>query len=72
MDLKRPSYQRAVWWTMQGLTESFSEKKKHCLALEYIKTVDLDYCSSLGCSAGQILIQKFTKFDQQRETVPTR
>ena len=47
-------------------------KKKHCLALEYIKTVDLDYCSSLGCSAGQILIQKFTKFDQQRETVPTR
>ena len=27
MDLKRPSYQCAVRWTMQGLTESFSEKK---------------------------------------------
>ena len=23
MDLKRPSYQRTVWWTMQGLMEPF-------------------------------------------------
>ena len=26
----------------------------------------------LGCSAGQILVQKSTKFDRPRQTVPTR
>ena len=92
MDLKRPSYQRTVRWTMQGLTEPkvvrcvqftgqgvISQKPTEACkktlrqALEQVKN-----CRSglslvaLGCSAGQILVQKFTKFDRPRQTVPTR
>ena len=72
MDLKRPSYQRTVQWTMQGLMESFSEKKKkHCLVLEYVKLSIWLSLITLGWSAGQILVQKFTKFEHPHETVPT-
>ena len=39
-----------------------------------LKTVDLDYRSSLSVAQlhGQILVQEFTKFDRPRQTVPTR
>ena len=97
---EKPSYQRTVRWTMQGLTEPFSEyrlllsfyrgensrgvystervisqqpndaykKKKNTLrqALEYVKN-----CRSglllitLGCSAGQILVQSLTAHERQ-------
>ena len=43
------------------------------LALEYIENYRSGLSLvALGCSAGQILVQKFTKFDRQWETVPTR
>ena len=38
-----------------------------------LKTVDLDYRSSLSVAwLGQILIRKFTKFGRPRQTVATR
>ena len=44
-----------------------------CLALKYIENYQSGLSLvALGCLAGQIVVQKFTKFDRQRETVPTR
>ena len=48
-------------------------QKMLCLALEYIKNCRSGLSlAPLGCSAGQILVQKSTKFDRPRQTVPTR
>ena len=51
----------------------WTSKKTLRLALEYVKNCPPGVSFiAFGCSAGQILVQKITKFDRPRETVPTR